>query len=541
MPDPQPSSTTQLPPAPRRPRLGWGWLVLSGLILGCAALLFFAPELPRQWLGGGTQALPKEAGPEPAVPPGVSGGPAGRDAGADLAGLGKVQTWRPPLETGTPVKQPTVTDRPGYGDDGKARPLLAEAEAAYKGFRWEAAESSARKIAGLDASPQIKGRALEIARGAPALKRLFAGLDDRDELVRGFDTSPGLLILSKGGGGDLPAVPIRSMDNLVPIEDGALAYVEKVRRAGKVALLIKGTRQFSPAEMSLDGYTVVQADTAPVRRERLVELERRLRTLRDDRSAKKDPIQWYEAGKFAYRNRLDEQVTALLDQALSLDPFLDRTVRERAAGGLYAAMIVHMKNGNKMQAAGFMSSIRKRYGDTDTARQAQMYYDGRTQELLAARRAEEEKAKAEEEARLKARLEIAEAKQDEQAVEDIKSEAKAPPPPEIAAPVEEPGPADEPVDAGGPSTATGPSANDPKRGKADRLFADGFKLYSEAMNMPPGPERTEKYHKAADLLGKAKWIYNDLVGKYPKDEALEMQLGECSQAFFGAKKYASAW
>ena len=48
---------------------------------------------------------------------------------------------------------------------------------------------------------------------------------------------------------------------------------------------------------------------------------------------------WYEAAKFAYRNRIDDQVVEMLDRAL-VTPDLGQTIREDAAQEWFTKMVV---------------------------------------------------------------------------------------------------------------------------------------------------------------------------------------------------------
>ena len=175
------------------------------------------------------------------------------------------------------------------------------------------------------------------------------------------------------------------------VDQNAVAWVEAQRKAGKVMLLVKGAKQFTPAEMDVDGYTIQAVDQSAARATAQQTLSSRAARVESDKGARRDAFAWYELGKFAYRNRLDDQVVRYLDRAVDLDPDLARNVRETNAGILYGSLVVHVKGGNKQQAAAFMASIERRYKDTEQARQARLFYDGKQDELIAGAKGAERK------------------------------------------------------------------------------------------------------------------------------------------------------
>jgi hypothetical protein len=382
---------------------------------------------------------------------------------------------------------------------------------------WDKAGSSAARIAALDCKPQTRGRAAEIAHGAAALKKLFRDLDDRDELNRNWDTHPSLVRLVQGGRESL-AVPIVSMDEpLTPVLDNPVAWLAKMKQQGRQAsFMLKGAKQFSKAELDLANVDIQPCDQAALRAQLSQQLDARLAALRSDRALARDPGAWYEAGKFAYRNRLDDRVTEQLDHALQLDPFLTRTVREGNAAALFGSMVAHLKNGNKQQAAAFMASIERRYKDTEQGHQARLYFDGRTSELLAAAREAEQRAKAEAEQRIQARLAAAKAKADVAAVKQIEQDVQ-----------------DDAATATASATADAPA----DLTKARELRDKGQKPYAEAMGMGATAERNAKYHEAASWLDQAKAAYSRYCEKNPKDDTAATEMIETSKMAFAAHKY----
>ncbi|MEK7413061.1 MAG: hypothetical protein AAB263_07075, partial [Planctomycetota bacterium] len=402
-------------------------------------------------------------------------------------------------------------------DGPKAFALLKDAEQTYAAMEWDAAEFLAGRVMRLHTNLDTTNRAMDIERGAPLLKRLFAALSDRDELSRNWDTHPSLVHLSKAGS-DMMAVPILSNDDpITPVEGDPLAWIKGKKRAdGKAWFLVQGIRQFSPSQFDVTDYDASLVDQTVVHANRMQGLRHRIERIQADAAMKRDPYAWYEAGKFAYRNRLDDQVTALLDKAVTLDPFLNRTVRENNAKELFGSMMLHMKLGNDVAANAFMASIERRYKDTDQARQARLYREGKTKEFLAAAREGERLAAAQAEERKREREKIAEKKSLSE-VARVKEEDK-----EIVE--ETPAPA-------APNTPA-PAA----LAKARELVAQAMPLAHDASNMPPTEARNQKYHEAARILKEARALFSIYTHAYPNDDAAQIEAIETNKMWFQVTK-----
>jgi hypothetical protein len=329
--------------------------------------------------------------------------------------------------------------------------------------------------------------------------------------VRYYDTHPSLVLL-KGSGAPSMAVPIMSIDTPTPVEKDPLGWIAAQRKTGKVAFLIKGKKDYIPSSLPADVVgEVVAADHATILKEKRSEFDTRLNRLRNSALAR-DPLAWYDAGKFAYRNRLDENVTEMLNQAVVLDQNLVSKVREDKAAGLYANVVSHIKNGNRKQADAFMAIIQRKYTDTEQGRQARLYYDGKNDELIQAARAEQEKRKEEERQRREAMKQRATELGDEKALAQIQTP-------------------DEPED-----TAIAAVASSGDEGQADQLFAKGRDLYNKALDAGNTPERDVLYEKAYKELHAAQAIYFKLVEKNPSNSTLGVKLIECNKLHYGTVK-----
>ncbi len=509
-------STATKPPRSNAPRSskrsggggGGFWILVAVVVLSVAGVYVFAPDLPRQWFG--TTKAPADKGPEPTAPQAVKTDLAAKDhkVGDDLAKPKVTQvTEKPKVDTPAPEKPKS------FADEAQAQPILDAAHKAYTEMKWVKASTEARKVTGMAVSPQTRINAQDIIAGAAAIEKLFHELDDKDELVRYYDTHPSLVLLKSGTGVSL-AVPITSIDDPTPVEVRPLDYIAAQRKTGKVAFLIKGKKDYIPSSLPADIVGEVSAaDTATIMKEKQTEFETRLNRLRNSALAN-DPLAWYDAGKFAYRNRLDANVTEMLNQAVVLDQNLVSKVREDKAAGLYANVVSHLKNGNRKQADAFMAIIARRFSDTDQGKQARLYYDGKNDDLIKAARAEQEKRKDEERQRREALKQRATELGDDKALAQMKQQ-----------------PQEEPEDAAlAAVTATG------DEGKADTLFAKGRELYNKAIDAGNTPERDVLYEKAYNELHAAQAIYSKLVEKSPSNVSLGVKLIECNKLHYGTVK-----
>lgn len=507
------------PSKPAKRGKPWGYLFFALLILAVLAVYVVRPDVPRQLLAG-DPPKPESNGEGPAKAGEIGGkGLSERELAAERAELGTIRTAAPPPVVAT---RPTVAapQAPAAaaspGDEAKATQLLGDAEAAYQAMDWDKAESLARRMAALSAKPATKGRAADIERNAPALRKLFRDLGDRDELSRNYETSPGLVKLVKGST-VTEAVPIAQMEAPYnPVTEDPVAWLEAQRKAGKVLLLVKGAKQFTPSEMDIEGYQVQPVDQAEVRATVQQGLSSRVARVQADRSASRDAFAWYELGKYAYRNRLDEQVVRHLDKAIDLDPMLARSVREANAGILFGSLVAHMKNGNKQQAAAFLASIERRYKDTDQAKQARLYYEGKSAELVAAAKAAAQREREAAEAAKRERIERERKKGDEEKAKQIEQQQPS-------------DHEDEPAEADAPPVSGEIAA-------ARQLRDQGAKILGEATNMPPTDARNHKYSEAAKLLTRAKAAYAAYLEKNTSDSAAESELVETQKMWFTAQK-----
>jgi hypothetical protein len=490
--------------------LGLGYLVFAGVVGGVAGVLLFAPSIPRGWFAA--PAVPTEEGTAPVLPGDMQVSLESKDHEADLQTT--VRLAAPKKTVAAPViaaPAPIEAPKKPYAD-AEAQALLAEVEKQYRSYQWNPAVSGARKLADMNVSPAIRQRAADIAAHALPVGRLFGKLNDRDELTRGLDTNPSLVTLS--GGRELTyAVPIQGPDKDSPVVDkDPLGYIAAQRRTGKVNFLVRGSKGYIATELSDAAIGTVKAvDQAAVKADKLAQLEKFRKTIVG--STARDPMAWYDLGRFAYQHRLDQFVVDALHQAVLLDKDLVASVREDRAGVLYASLISHMRNENKTQAAVYMGIIDRKYKDTEQGRQARLYYDGKTSELLAAAKETQRKADEEESRRLADMKKRA---------EDGDAAAKAA---MIEEPVEEPAVA----------TITG-SADE---SRAQQLYEEGAKLCSDAIDKGNTPERDRLYGEAIKVLSQAVPLLSKLAEqeKDPaKREALEFKAVEANKMKFGATK-----
>jgi hypothetical protein len=510
-------SPRNAPPRPVRRSSGGGgfWILVVIVVLSLGAVFIFAPDLPRSLLGM-SKAPDRKNEAEPTAAETVATDSQKKDHATDNQVDINAKHLAAAPSAPAPVVAPPVAVKTTFADETKAEGYLVDAEKAYKAMQWTSANNAAHKIDGLDVTPKTMVRAKDITTGASALEKLFKELgDDKDELIRYYDTHPSLAEVETNGTISL-AVPIISMDNPTPIEGNPADAVASQRASGKINLLIKGRKDFMPASMPSDLITkVTPVDLVAVMKTKRAELDSRVNKLNNG-SEGSNALAWYYAGRFAFRNRIDERVTELLDKAVILDPSLVKSVREDKAATLYANVICHIKNGNQKQADAFMAIISRKFADTDQGKQAKLFYEGKTAELLALNKQADEHRKAQAEETRKQRLERANQLGDKDAITKLKS-----------APTPEPEDS-EPVAASSTNSAD-----------ADKFYKDGLDIYSHAQQLGATTERNTLYHQAAALFLKAKAIYVKLVEKNPNDEALAAKMISNQQLWFGAHKYAT--
>ena len=526
---------SETPNARRQPRQSGGgggfWLGLALVGGSIAAVYVFAPELPRKLFGGVGQPAP---GDEPVTAQTSKTDIDAREQSATSA-LTKPSDLDRTATKATPVAVVAAPTGPkpvanAYADEAKAQTYLAQAEEAYKAAPaikdWSKASSAARKIIGLQVKPTTLVRTKDILRGCDAMAKLFKELNDRDELQRNFDTDPQLIMIGTGPNASA-AVPITSMDTLEPVKGDPLAWIATQRSSGKITVLLRGKKDFIAASLPSDQVTSVEhARVDEIIAGKRKEFNERLARLKNSNLAD-NALSWYDAAKFAYQNRLDDSVAAMMDQALILDPLLAATVREDKAAGLFANVVLHLNNNNVKQAAAFMKILaEERFADTPSGQQARAFYDSKTksnadevakaqESLRAARREAAEREAAE--ARSRKEQRVARAKETGDAKEIAQAEK---------APAQE---IEQPEEAGAP-----PASGD--EGKADELFSKGRDLYSKAIDAGNTSARDTLYEECNKYLTQAQNIYNKLAEKNPGNTAIEEKAFMCNKLRYGSIK-----
>ena len=478
------------PRSARRAPFSFGWFILAAVVAGIAAVVFLAPGV----LGGlvGTVAKPADLGPAPAAPGGVNADLAARDHEAEMASAPVIvakptEITKPVVPTTKPVAEV------GYPDEAKAAAILKTAETAFTALEWAKAASLAKPVLDLKATPAQLARGRDVVRLSPVLADLFKQLDERDELNRNFDTNPSVISIEINGKATR-AVPVTDLASKVPmvVEAQPVTFAETQKKAGVMTLLVEGKNAWTPTELRTDKVmigAITKVDIAKTLAERNTEFTSNLKRLTAGDGGT-DATTWYAAGRFAYRNRLDQHVALLLAKAVDRDPKLATSIREDKAATLFASVVAHMKDGNQKQADAYMAIITKRYKETEQGKQARLFYDGKNTELLAASKAADERVRRDEEAARAARIKRAEEAGDQAAATAIKQE-------EV---VEE--------DTEGPVAAVSGD-----EGKADELTAQASKKAAKAMDLGNTNERDVIYSEGKKLADQAVKLYVALVNK----------------------------
>ncbi|MBA3684508.1 MAG: hypothetical protein H0W72_04625 [Planctomycetes bacterium] len=516
MPSPQPTRR-----APRSSSGGF-WFFLTLVVVAIGAVCIYAPDVPRKMFGIAEKPAPGSE-PSTAVDSKTELKEGEHELANTLNDVSTVARTEPKVATVAaptkPVEKPVAAK---YAQETQAQQILTKAETAYKAYKWDAAVSSARQVVDLDAKPATKVRAKDIIRGADALGRLFRELDDRDELARNYDTHPSLVEIVDGPRSSY-AVPILGMDNQTVTPGDPVAAMEAMRRTGKVTVLLQSAKSFMAASLPSDQVGQVKAaDLAAIRAEREESFQARLARLKNGAMAG-NALAWYDAAKFAYQNRLDDHVTAMMDRAIVLDPLLAKSVREDKAAGLFANVVLHLNNKNQKQADAFIVILDRKFSDTPSGQEARAFYDSKSKtnaddiataqaKLREARKAGERRAREEAEQRKSERIARAKDLGDDAALKEAETDA-----------IEEPD----------VEMATKVSGDE---GKADELFAKGRDLYQKAQEAGNSPQRDSLYGESNKYLSQAQNLYNQLLEKSPGNSSLEEKGFICNKLRYGSIK-----
>lgn len=475
-------------------RKGISWLILFLIIGGAFCLFIFAPQALREAIGirdagglrDGEMELPARGASVDTHARETD--TAAREVAVDTQARREAADAQQTDDRETAANKLAQTQAQSK-DAVYAEAAIADARALLEAFRWGEAESRAAEVASMAVDADAMTTAKRIILNARSLEELFARLELRDELTRNNRTHP-LLVSFDGVGGPVEAYPLTALtSDEAPDTEDPVAWVEaRLTEDGKVAMqLVKGgSTEFKQNQ--------IRSRIRPADRQRIMEearsvLERQTQRLRSDPNLSDDPLAWYEAAKYAYRHRLDEQVVPMLEQAIELDPLLASTIKEDKAKELYLGMVASREQGNDAAVNARMSQLRRLYEDTNVFAQAEAYYK---RELATLRLARTEAADRERERikqREQERLKRAEALRDEQAAERIRAQAREQEEELAAAPV---------------PTGNGDSS------EADSLMQQASDLYRQANAMGVCAERDELYSKAIPLFSKARDLYYEV-------------------------------
>ena len=538
-------------PTPR-PKSGLGWFIAAIVILAIMASAIFAPEA---WaMLRGVSRGPGDMGVEPNATQSAGGSLATRDQD----GLGQalpmpgVRTQRAadPVATGIgsdPVRVTTQAQvvevaKPVervYKDEASARSLLAETEKYYRQFDLLKARGMAERLERMDAAPAQKYRAGEINRHAVLIEEMLAKLQERDEMVRNYDTHPALVIIGQVSD-RIEAVPLIASDpDKVPYEgDDALGFILTERRAGKVKFMLRSAKGFNYSSLPTEFIGEVEPGNPEANRKAaLAELEEKIALVETDASLASDAMKWYQLARLGYRNRNDARVVEFLDRGLRLNSRLTETVRNERAMLLAIAMEANLKSKNQNTASAFMSLIRQRYADTPAGKQAAAVYEKREadakalaqaveQQRIADIKRQQEEAKAKTQALKDAGM-AAEAEALRKAQEEAERKRKA-----DEADLNDPGPVDAPAPPDAPAGGPTPPANG-DAAKAQAYFDQAQDLFRQGFDAGPGPARNAKL-KEAEKAGMASVaLFNKLAAS---DPSYENQASEARRLLFGIRK-----
>jgi len=501
----------------RGPRGGMGWLFLFAAGASVLAVFIFVPDLPRQLLGG--NATPKQLGDEPIAMQQQDAQVSSRQveiAGRTLSGDATNLASKPKEPENVPELPVAEPEKIPFADAAKGQTILDKAEAAYAAYQWDEARSLANSMRGLDLQPETLLRANDIIDGTTRLSALFETLGTREELVRNLETHPSLVEITMRGR-PTKVIPISDMSTKEPIEvDDPIAYMrDRLATGGEVPVVFESN--IASVLKASDVSGVQSAGVDAVIAERRALMENRVSEFEQDAELRRDPMAWYEAAKYAYRNRIDDRVVDMLDRALLLSPDLGKTIREDAAQEWFTKMVMAMEGGNRSAAVGFMRQVQK-YPETFIHAQAVAFYEGNMEELRAARERAVAQRRVQQEQARERRLERAKVSGNEEAVTRVKEQIQ-----EETAQQEQ--------------IAAAPASGD--MAMANSEFDKAMGMYQQAQAMGATPERDALYKKTRKHFQAALAVYAAAVDK--GDMSVEARMTKANQLQYACMKYARSF
>ncbi len=339
--------------------------------------------------------------------------------------------------------------------------------------------------------------------------------------MRSYDTSPGRVRIVTATG-PIDAVPVLGGNATEPelVGRDPAGYIRSAISRGPVYAMIKAKSHYIWGQLP-DGIGAIEVvDQAALRGENEREFALKLAALRNSAQAD-EATAWYGAARFAFQNRLDEHVTDMLDQALALDPFLSRTVREAKAQQCCAAMLMQIRLGNKDSGArAWLAILTTRYADTATGRIAPELYQGNAHLVVALARERDERLAREASERERALLQRAMQDGGPAEVERLNALRQAGGAPAAAAPaLKNAVPGDEMI--------------------AQQAMDGGYAIMRPAMNMPPTSARNDQYRAALARFEAAIDQYRALIAAHPDDEAIATKLVEANEDAAACRKYCA--
>ncbi|MHC5068386.1 MAG: hypothetical protein ACYTF0_07325, partial [Planctomycetota bacterium] len=301
------------------------FFVLAAILAAAAGGLIFAPDLLRSALGE-APATP-EPGPQPTVTHDAAGVEGGAAADHEVA-MPEREVDLVQVEAAPTV--PEIDDTPAKAavsyDDERGSKLLSSARDTYRGLDWDGTRRLTLRARDLKLSPEMRAEFQQLAANVDSVEEVFEKLDTKDELVRGLDSHPLLVSVSYRGRTEqvVPITDMRSKD--IPTTDDGPKWLERQLKARRKAAVLTADKGIAFELKATEVTDISAVDVAAITSTKRDEFEQRLTRLTNSGMAK-DALAWYEAAKFAFRNRLDDVVTDLLDQALSRDPFLATSIR----------------------------------------------------------------------------------------------------------------------------------------------------------------------------------------------------------------------
>ena len=243
-------------------------------------------------------------------------------------------------------------------------------------------------VQGAEEQRGLERRAKPLKQRIDAIAEVFDGLATRDQLSRELTAHPLCVEVTIVGGEKRYGVPVAAPNDAEYADtDRPAAFLKRrLEQSGRAYILTdKGA-----VETLIDGKVdaIALFDSAAIRAEKAAEFDARWRRMQGS-ALLDDPVNWYEAAKFAYRWSLDDWVVPLVEEALKRKENLVLAVQEDLALDYLAKVVESLDKEDRPAPVVGLAKCANIFPKTTATKQAAALYNGDDAALAAANEEDE--------------------------------------------------------------------------------------------------------------------------------------------------------